>query len=69
MNAIKITVERGNKQEGMKKAVAYCDTGAFKDGSCYVDKQPFPCRRDICCVICDEIFICEDVCARVQKEA
>lgn len=67
--AIKITVERGNKQDGIKKAVAYCDIGTFdNDGFC-ADRihETDPCARNSCCIICSRLFDCGDVCPRVIK--
>lgn len=75
INAIKITMERGNKQNGMKKAVAYCDTGAFNEGFCNLAADtPIPpgsclLGRSICCIVCNKIFDCKYLCPRIDREA
>lgn len=68
MDAIKITVERGNKQDGMKKAVAYCDTEMFYDGKCKEADCPMEDDLNICCAVCDYVFDCQGSCPKVEVQ-
>jgi hypothetical protein len=57
IDAVKITVERGEK-----KAIACCDTGMFVGGKC----KEARCPLNICCVVCSQVFVCPAMCNRID---
>lgn len=66
IDALKITVERGNAHDGMKKAVVYCDSGALDNGGCKV--FPNSDCGTTCCAFCKDLWDCEDACERIEKD-